>query len=577
MSQSQGIAEKAPASGSQTMTEMAAQPSAKASRRFCPLAMFASKGVGFTQEIGCLLRSRLRLAALIFGAALTIFFLRKVLDPSGLYAHPLNIALQGATAAVAVGLAALLFSRVSLSVGQLRAVELVLFGVVALYFSWLQLSGQGRYQILEWAKEEYRENVLQVANAANNLRWFALIVIYGTFVPNTWRRCALVVGLLALTPLALTTYMLLGCPYLGACLGQSIFDTGILVGIASFIGIFGSYKISALQHEAFEARQLGQYRLKQRLGAGGMGEVYLGEHVLLRRACAIKLIRPEQAGDGTALQRFEREVQAMATLTHWNTVEVFDYGRDDDGTFYYVMEHLPGLSLQEMVSRHGPLPPARAVHFVRQVCAALGEAHGRGIIHRDIKPSNVIACERGGVPDVAKLLDFGLAQCMGVAKVDSKLTVQGTILGSPPFMSPEQAQGKEHLDARTDIYSLGAVAYFLVTGQAPFVRDTAMQMLMAHVYEKVLPPSEVRPEVPGDLEAVLLRCLEKDPGRRFQSAEELDEALDGCDCSGQWGRRDAASWWQATPTGAEAPSPTGNGQAVGTAAAQERLQTPLEA
>src|SRR5438128_6534552 len=141
-----------------------------------------------------------------------------------------------------------------------------------------------------------------------------------------------------------------------------------------------------------------------------MGEVYLGEHMLLRRACAIKLIQPQQAGDPTILERFEREVQAMATLTHWNTVEVYDYGRTADGTFYYVMEYLPGLSLQELVDMHGPLPPSRAIHFLRQLCAALKEAHSIGLIHRDIKPSNVIACQRGGVHDVAKLLDFGLVQ-----------------------------------------------------------------------------------------------------------------------------------------------------------------------
>src|SRR5207302_6745989 len=196
--------------------------------------------------------------------------------------------------------------------------------------------------------------------------------------------------------------------------------------------------------------QLGQCRLVRRRGAGGMGEVYLGEHLLLRRACAIKLIRPDHAGDATNLSRFEREVQAMATLTHWNTVEIYDYGHATDGTFYYVMEYLPGLSLQELVDRHGPLPPGRAIHFLRQLCAALHEAHAIGLIHRDIKPSNVIACQRGGVYDVAKLLDFGLVvQTVNLpSQGDSdELTAHGTILGSPPFISPEQAKGKGPVDS----------------------------------------------------------------------------------------------------------------------------------
>ena len=175
-------------------------------------------------------------------------------------------------------------------------------------------------------------------------------------------------------------------------------------------------------------------------------------------------------------------------------VEIYDYGHAADGTFYYVMEYLPGLSLQELVDRHGPLPPGRVIHFLRQLCAALQEAHGIGLIHRDIKPSNVIACRRGGVYDVAKLLDFGLVvhNALLSGQDDSdKLTIQGTILGSPPFISPEQALGKNQVDSRTDIYSLGGLGYFLLTGQPPFVRQTAMALLVAHVHEAVTPPREL--------------------------------------------------------------------------------------
>src|SRR5262249_54069316 len=184
--------------------------------------------------------------------------------------------------------------------------------------------------------------------------------------------------------------------------------------------------------------QLGQYRLRRKLGSGGMGEVYLAEHLLLRRPCAVKLIRPDQAGDPNNLRRFESEVRAMATLTHWNTVEIFDYGHAEDGTFYYVMEYLPGKTLEALVEKHGALPPGRAVHFLRQVCRALREAHGIGLLHRDIKPSNVLACERGGVHDVAKLLDFGLVHKTGLGKEAQKLTVVGSVGGSRPYSDAAQ-------------------------------------------------------------------------------------------------------------------------------------------
>jgi serine/threonine-protein kinase len=321
-------------------------------------------------------------------------------------------------------------------------------------------------------------------------------------------------------------------------------DMAILMLTAFAVAVFGSYRLQVLQAQAFEAQQLGQYRLKLRLGQGGMGEVYLAEHLLLRRPCAVKLIRPAQALEPTTLQRFEREVQSMATLTHPNTVEVYDYGHTEDGTFYYAMEYLPGANLEQMVTRYGPLPPGRAIHFLRQVCGALHEAHGIGLLHRDVKPSNVLACERGGVYDVAKLLDFGLVQESALAgKNADRLTVQGTVLGSPPYMSPEQAAGKPSLDGRSDLYSLGGVAYYLLTGQPPFARETAMEMLLAHAYETPEPPSRLRPEVPADLEAVVLRCLEKDPARRFADAHELDRALAACRDAGAWTEDDAVAWW----------------------------------
>jgi eukaryotic-like serine/threonine-protein kinase len=450
--------------------------------------------------------------------------------------------------AVMVMLIAILWTSWPLSLRALRGMELALFSAAAGLFVYQHLSSYHHGHILEWIKDDeprHKEKIASMVTIAGNMRWFLLIVLYGTFIPNTWRRCATVVGLLAAIPLGLNLWICTTCVTTGAVSGPApFFDTLIIVGIASAIAIFGSYKISVLQREAVVARELGQYRLKEKLGSGGMGDVYLGEHMLLRRQCAIKVIRVDQLSDGTNLQRFEREVQAMATLTHCNTVEIYDYGHAEDGTFYYVMEYLPGLSLQDLVEQYGPMAPERAIHFLRQLCSALTEAHSRNFIHRDIKPSNVIACERGGVFDVAKLLDFGLVQQRTIGAEAGKLTVQGVILGSPPFMAPEQALGRNNLDARTDIYSLGAVAYFMLTGQAPFVRETSMELLIAHAHEKPMPLVELRSDVPEDVQAVVMRCLEKEPTRRFSSCEELEQALGQCQCSDWWTRQAAAEWWR---------------------------------
>jgi serine/threonine-protein kinase len=208
------------------------------------------------------------------------------------------------------------------------------------------------------------------------------------------------------------------------------------------------------------------------------------------------------------------------------------------------MEYLPGLTLEQLVGRHGPLPPCRAVWLLRQACRALREAHALGLVHRDLKPANVMVCERGGAHDVVKLLDFGLVKAVGLDGREERLTQEGAIAGTPAYLSPEQASGKGHLDGRTDPYSLGAVAYFLLTGRPPFPGNDALQVIVAHLHEPVRPLTEWRAEVPADLQAVVLRCLEKDPGRRFADVGGLDEALAACGCAGQWGEEMAARWWQ---------------------------------
>jgi serine/threonine-protein kinase len=530
----------------QTITSVDISAGVRASSRPC-MAMVTTTGPHLGEQILCLLRRRLRIAGLIGLAGFGLFFLKAQIFPSTdapSFESPFLQAMHGSLVALLIAACALLWTKLPLSLRMLRGIELVMFGAMALFFACLQVHVFGGGRFFDWAHPDYRMRVLTLATTSNTLRWFILIVLYGAFIPNTWRRSAVIIGAMALTPLALMFLTCNGCQTMGAFTGHTVFDTTVVLALGSAIAIFGSYKISSLEQEAYQARKLGQYILHRKLGAGGMGEVFLGEHMLLKRSCAIKLIRPEQAGDPTTLSRFVREVQAMATLTHWNTVEIYDYGNTADGTFYYVMEYLPGLSLQDLVEEYGPLPAGRAIHFLRQVCAALREAHTIGLIHRDIKPSNIIACRRGSVDDVAKLLDFGLVHDHGLDGSSDKLTMHGAVLGSPPYISPEQARGRSHVDGRSDIYSLGGLAYYLVTGQAPFVRETAMELLVAHLHDHVTPPCQLRPELAHDLEEVILTCLRKDPAERYPDIATLDAALAHCDAADQWDADQAEAWWK---------------------------------
>lgn len=272
-----------------------------------------------------------------------------------------------------------------------------------------------------------------------------------------------------------------------------------------------------------------------------MGEVWLAEHQMMKRPCAVKIIRPEKAGDPQVLARFEREVRATAKLSHWNTVDIYDYGRTPDGTFYYVMEFLPGHNLGELVNGHGPLPASRLVYLMRQLCDALTEAHGHGLVHRDIKPANIFCAYRGGIFDVAKLLDFGLAKPLTDAQ-NAGLTQEGSITGSPLFMSPEQASSEE-VDGRSDIYSLGAVMYFMATGKPPFAYENPLKVMIAHASEDPEPPRYVNADVPAELEEIILRSLEKRAADRFQTVAELREALDQIPLESEWNSKLAAEWW----------------------------------
>ena len=273
-----------------------------------------------------------------------------------------------------------------------------------------------------------------------------------------------------------------------------------------------------------------------------MGLVYRASHAMLRRPTAIKLLRPEDAGE-TNLARFEREVQLTSRLTHPNTVAIFDYGRTPDGVFYYAMEYLEGVNLDDLVQEDGPQCPARVARILEQVCGALAEAHGIGLIHRDVKPANIILCERGGRSDVAKILDFGLVRELH-ADGALDLTQADAIAGTPRFLSPEAIRTPHDVDGRSDLYSLGAVAFYLLTAQHLFEGDTFVEVCSHHLHSAPARPTErLGSAVPADLEQAVLDCLQKDPQRRPQTALELKSRLESCRELGTCGDDEARAWW----------------------------------
>ncbi len=293
-------------------------------------------------------------------------------------------------------------------------------------------------------------------------------------------------------------------------------------------------------------RELGQYKIERKLGEGGMGTVYLATHAMLGRPTAVKIVRPERATEET-LERFQREVRATSELAHPNTVSIYDYGAAEDGTFYYAMEYLEGLDLEVLVERFGKLPQTRVVHFLIQVCGSLAEAHARNLVHRDIKPSNLFVCRREALQDVVKVLDFGLVTSNLAER--SRITRGSTILGTPEYMSPEMFDSARAVGPPSDIYSLGAVAYYMLTGRTLFDAPTMAQLCAAHLTSVPPPPSEYVDEVlDPDLERLVLACLEKTPAGR-PSAERLRELLLGLTCAGQWTAKDARQFWHEVDEG----------------------------
>lgn len=317
--------------------------------------------------------------------------------------------------------------------------------------------------------------------------------------------------------------------------------------MASWV-IWLSKRHDALIREAQTARDLGSYRLMRKIGQGGMGEVWEARHHTLARDAAVKVVRAVslRAVSGNDLQiakeRFRREAAIIASLRSPHTVQLYDFGSTLDQSFYYVMELLPGMDLQQMVHRFGPLPPGRAIHFLRQACRSLAEAHKAGIVHRDIKPSNLFASRLGVEADFLKVLDFGLAR--RDTPDMQQLTAAGSLPGTPAYLAPELLRGPGGADARVDIYALGCVGYYLITGSPVFEGTNLIAVALAHLEEAPCPPSlRTDRHIPADLEQVLLRCLAKDPGERYQSAGELADALAACGSAADWTEQRAQEWW----------------------------------
>jgi hypothetical protein len=324
---------------------------------------------------------------------------------------------------------------------------------------------------------------------------------------------------------------------------------GVLFGLLALcaLGMYGFLFIVARQQRAVEAaRQLGQYTLEEKIGEGGMGSVYRARHALLQRPTAVKLLDTHKVG-AEGVSRFEREVQLTSQLCHPNTIAIYDFGSTPDGVFYYAMEYLEGITLEALVEAAGPLPEGRAIAILHQICGSLGEAHALGLIHRDIKPANIMVTCRGGVPDFIKVLDFGLARA---ARSNVRLTASQVVVGTPQYLAPETIERPESIDARADIYAVGAVGYYLLTGTPVFTGDSTLAICMQHLQaQPELPSRRAARDISPDLETILLACLAKDPEKRPPSVIVLTDELARCRSAGHWTAADGRAWWQAWQAG----------------------------
>ena len=404
------------------------------------------------------------------------------------------------------------------------------------------------------AAAEFSDPGILDLRGMHGLSWVAVWTVLFTIVVPTRPRQAVVAALASVSSVPVVVGLLLGsrptsfAPSPAQFFFWLIFPYLLVVGMA----YVGSRVVYRLGREVGRARELGSYQLEEKLGQGGMGEVWRARHRMLARPAAIKLIRPSLTQNARpevsedAVRRFEREAQVIARLRSPHTVELFDFGVATDGTFYYVMELLDGLDADTLLRRFGPTPVDRAVYLLRQICHSLSEAESCGLVHRDIKPANIFLCRYGEEYDFVKVLDFGIVRgSRDPGNADPALTRENAIQGTPAFIAPEQAMGTG-LDGRADIYATGCVAYWLLTGHVVFTADTPMGLLLHHAHTPPTPPSaRTDLPIPAALDHLVLSCLAKDPRDRPQSAKELSCLLAAIDGAGGWTQDRARDWWAA--------------------------------
>jgi eukaryotic-like serine/threonine-protein kinase len=472
-----------------------------------------------------------------------ISFMERAWPPVG---HPILLL---HTAAIGVGTLQWLLCRK----GRRSAKTLNLIDVGGL------LASMALYAALTIAEASGFEHAVAVESAGAEvlliaLIMMALVVTHAIIVPATVRRmfwvssAAAAIGPVAaylITAWSFPVEVLQRKPWMPVTQAMYVGMWGFMTVAVSTIA---AKVIHGLQQRVRAANEVGQYRLEEKIGEGGMGVVYLARHALLRRPTAIKLLAADRAGE-QAVQRFEQEVQLTSALTHPNTIAIFDFGRTPDGIFYYAMEYLDGVTLEDLVAHAGAQPPARIVHILQQVCGALVEAHAVGLVHRDIKPANLMLCVRGRVPDHIKVLDFGLVKDYGIDG-SAGLSAVGVVMGTPAYLAPEAIRDPSSIDARSDLYAVGAVGYHLLVGEPVFRGRTVFEICAQHLHSQPTFPSP-RPHErnPIALERLVLRCLAKDPSERPASAAQIIDELDalarsGTEELGTWTVADAQRWWQ---------------------------------
>jgi serine/threonine-protein kinase len=501
-----------------------------------PITISAVQPTSFREEQRDLMQRRCRLVyslGFLIGVSVHVFYIQMVgLDPELPTAFAPRINTIYNLYAISVGIAAALVFLKTWSLRALLAIDFALLTVDILL-----------------------SHFIAVVFDLNAIPMFAisiLLFLHAAAIPVT---VAIQAGLGVIGVLGFATTAALGYVFIPeiqhhwqVIAGRDAFQATLIEGTfqLSIVAIVSVVITKALYHmrlSLHKAQRLGAYLIDKQIGRGGMGQVFVAQHALMCRPSAVKVLQAVPGEGEASLLRFEREVRLSATLTHPNTITVYDFGRTEEDTFYYAMEYLEGLNLEELVLRFGPVPPQRAVFILLQVCGSLAEAHANNVVHRDIKPSNMFLTRRGGIYDFAKVLDFGLAKRI-IPDSDRRVTGTGFVLGTPHYIAPESVSGSEAIDGRADLYSLGGAAYWLLSGRPPFAGKTSMELMVQHVKASPKRVSEVTEyRITPELDDAVMKCLEKDPKDRFQSAGDLGEALRAIRFDDPWTTDKARDWW----------------------------------